>query len=187
MNINSMGGIGHAPQYNGMQRQAPNAEKMAEDLMLELDTNQQGYISQADMQSAVNNIEGSDSDMSAEALFSALDSDSDGQLTQTELVSAFEGMLAEMDVKMRANGNPPPPPPGGMEDQGFTQEQLSEMATNGDANDPMSEVFSQLASNFDEADANGDGKITHHEAMAFAGDEVPSTTGHAASWSRNER
>ncbi len=85
----------------------------------------------------------------------------------------------------QSSSMPPPPPPPSQssngnqlmaqelgvkmsmqqEDSGFSAEQLAEMAEDGS---PMSELFSALSENFDEADTDGDGVIKREEAMAFA-------------------
>ena len=64
-------------------------------------------------------------------------------------------MAQELGVKMGMQ----------QEDSGFSAEQLAEMAEDGS---PMSELFSALSENFDEADTDGDGVIKREEAMAFA-------------------
>jgi Ca2+-binding EF-hand superfamily protein len=86
---------------------------------------------------------------------------------------------------------PPPPPPSQtsdenqlmaqelgvkmaiQQDNGFNASQLAEMAEEGSA---MSELFSALSENFEQADTDGDGVIKREEAMAFAeenGIDVP--------------
>lgn len=70
----------------------------------ELDTNQDGTVSLAEMQASLSTSETEDTEESSRIaeLFSAMDSDGDGSVTETEK-SAF-------DEAMRAEG--PPPPPG---------------------------------------------------------------------------
>jgi Ca2+-binding EF-hand superfamily protein len=151
--------------YSAMQSmQRPSSSNMAEELFSNIDTSNKGYIEQADLESAMSSLSDSSGMMSSEELFSALDSDSDGKITQDELAASFENAAAEMRV--RGHGEMGPPPPPQEEDEGFTAEQLSEMASESD-DTVMADLFSQLAENFDEADTNGDGKITHDEAMAF--------------------
>jgi type VI protein secretion system component VasK len=117
-------------------------------------------------QSQLSEMASDDSPMSE--LFSALadnfdeaDMDSDGVITRDEAMSFAEAN--DIDV---------PPPPGGqgpaaMAEQGLTQGQLSEMSSE---DSPMSSLFSALAENFDEADANEDGVVSQAEAMAYAKD-----------------
>ena len=67
----------------------------------------------------------------------------------------------------------PPPPPGGRggqgQDQGLDQSQLGDMATAAaeSGNTQAASLFSQLADNFDEADADGDGKVSFSESVAY--------------------
>jgi Ca2+-binding EF-hand superfamily protein len=63
------------------------------------------------------------------------------------------------------------------QDNGFNASQLAEMAEEGS---PMSELFSALSENFEQADTDGDGVIKREEAMAFAeenGIDVPPPPG----------
>lgn len=140
-------------------------------LFYQLDTTSKGYLSKTDMESAFAQVSGSSDTESADSLFSTLDADSNGQLTQSEFSAGVEKLLSALDsqfYQMRAGeqGNRPPPPPSN--DEGFTQDELSEIAaTTSDSN--LASLMSALADNFDAADTNGDGKITHDEAMSYAG------------------
>jgi len=95
-------------------------------------------------------------------------------------------------------GMPPPPPPAGSAgasgdaDSGFTKDQLTSMASAASGTDSKRASFmSELASNFDKADANGDGKITRDEALGYARDKqgaqsaTARSTGAAASSTTN--
>ena len=64
---------------------------------------------------------------------------------------SYESGLAANETGVRARMPPPPE-----EDNGFSQSQLSEMASD---DSPMSELFSALADNFDEADMDSDGLL----------------------------
>jgi Ca2+-binding EF-hand superfamily protein len=163
MNIN---GMGTSSMYSTMQSmQKPSASEIAEDVFSTLDSSGKGYIEQADLASAMSSFSSSDDMMSSDEMFSLLDADGDGKVTQQELTSSFEDMAAEMRV--RSQGGSPPPPP---EDEGLTAEQLAEMAeSTGDTE--MAKLFAQLAENFDEADVNGDGKVTHDEAMSYQSEQ----------------
>lgn len=73
-------------------------------------------------------------------------------------------------MQMLAGGMPPPPPPqdGSQSAQGFTKDQLTSMSKDLSSTDSnKSKVMSDIASNFDAADANGDGKVSGSEARAF--------------------
>ncbi|MFT3734871.1 MAG: EF-hand domain-containing protein [Rhodocyclaceae bacterium] len=167
MNVSSVGSSGMMPPPpRGGQR--PDAAKMAEDLFSQIDTKGQGYIEKTDLQSAL----GSTGDTSSvNELFSQLDGDSDGEVTQSEMQSAFESLSQALDsqamgMRMQQGGMPPPPPPG--DDKGFSKDELTSMASETSSTDSKrSEFMSKIAANFDEADADGDGKVTAREAMAW--------------------
>jgi len=55
---------------------------------------------------------------------------------------------------------------GGKKDEGLTADQMTEIASKTDDSD-LASLMKTLASNFEAADANGDGKVTHDEAMAY--------------------
>lgn len=140
-------------------------------LFYKLDTTSKGYLSKTDMESAFAQVSGSSDNESADSLFATLDADSNGQLTQSEFSAGVEKLMAALNsqfYQMRSNqqGHMPPPPQG--KDEGFTKDQLSEIAsTTSDSN--LASLMSSLADNFDAADTNGDGEITHDEAMSYAG------------------
>ncbi len=160
MNIS---GMGSSMMYGAMQSmQRPKPSEMAEDLFSSIDTSGKGYIEQTDLESAMSNLGDTSNMMSSDEMFSLLDSDGDGKVTQQEMTSSFEDIAAEMRV--RTQGGMPPPPPE--EDEGLAQDQLSEMSESSE-DSFMTDLFSQLADNFDEADSDGDGKVTREEAMNF--------------------
>lgn len=161
---------------NISQMKRPSPAEMADQLFSQLDSSGQGYIQKSDLESALSNINSSDnSTMNADDMFSLLDTDGDGKVTKQEFSSTLEQYASEMGVRARIQGQQPgamPPPPqqdGNQQDAGFTQDQLSQLASQStDAS--ASNLFSQLATNFDTADTNGDGVITHDEAMSYAQD-----------------
>lgn len=139
-------------------------------LFYQLDTTSKGYLSKTDMESAFAQVSGSSDTESADSLFSTLDADSNGQLTQSEFSAGVEKLLSALDsqfYQMRAGeqGNRPPPPPPG-NDEGFTRDELSEIAAT-TSDSKLASLMSTLEENFDAADTNGDGKITRDEAMSY--------------------
>jgi Ca2+-binding EF-hand superfamily protein len=150
--------------------------QVASNLFSKLDKTQKGYLEESDLQSALGNVSASDSGTSdASAVFSQLDGDGDGKVTESELTSSLQSLVDTLQTQLKQSsmqgmdGMPPPPPPGnGSDSAGFTQDQLTQMASDTASTDSkMSSLFSKLADNFDAADTDGDGKVSHDEAMAF--------------------
>lgn len=165
-------------------RPKPEASDVAAQIFSKLDTDKQGYLEASDFTSAISQLSSSQQQASGEEVFSSLDSDSDGKLTQDELTTGIQALQDQLDSQFNAmrvqqgmggmNGMPPPPPPGGGregqgQDEGFDQEQLSQLASAAEeAGDSRgASMFSELADNFDEADADGDGKVTFSESVAY--------------------
>lgn len=181
---NMMQGPGGGPR--GM-RQRPEASEVAEQIFSKLDTDQQGYLEADDFASAISQLSRSGQSgntASSDEVFSSLDSDSDGKVTQDELTSGIKSLQEQLDSQFNAmrmqggmqgmgGGGMPPPPPGGRggqgKDQGLDQSQLGDMATAAaeSGNTQAASLFSQLADNFDEADADGDGKVSFSESVAY--------------------
>ncbi len=161
---------------------------LASNLFTKLDTKQQGYIEQSDMQSAFDSLSSTDSSTDVSEVFTQLDADSDGKLTQTELSDGIQSLVDALQTQLqqsRFQGSsdgmqmPPPPPPGAEGvDEGFTQDELSSMATDSTTDSKRATLMSELAANFDAADTDGNGKINRDEAMAY--DQSQSTTATAA-------
>ena len=148
---------------------------LADALFAKLDTNNQGYLSAADLEKVLGTGSASETggDSAAQTLFKALDGDSDGKVSKDELSSALEKISAQLgEDRTRsqlgaAAGGPPPPPGGRPDDEGLSQDQLSSMAAEAPAGSSQASALSALASNFDEADTNEDGKVSFQEAMAY--------------------
>ncbi|MBP8134432.1 MAG: EF-hand domain-containing protein [Zoogloea sp.] len=176
--------IGSYSSASAMTHSRPDPAQMASKLFSKLDTKGQGFIEESDLQSAFNQAFSSatsgtsastSTDSSASALFKALDGDSDGQLTESEFSSSFQKLADALDSQAfssrmggahEAAGMPPPPPPE--DDAGFTQDQLSsQLSQIGSTDSERSDLISRIVSNFDKADANGDGKVSMQEAMTY--------------------
>lgn len=174
MNVNSISNGAASVSY-ATRPQRPDPAKMAEDLFSKLDSKHQGYLEKSDLESALSKIgtsSGSAGSSSANPMFAKLDSDGDGKVTKQELSATFEQMASQLDgpfprTRLQGQGDAPPQDNSKV-DEGFTKDQLSAMAEDSQSSDSqLSDLFGQLAGNFDAADSNGDGKITHDEAMAY--------------------
>ncbi len=182
--ISSVGG--YASTMMGMIRpQRPDSSKLAEDLFSQIDTTGKGYIEKADLESAFQQVTSASGSASADELFSSLDSDGDGKVTQDEMTSGLKSLMDTLDSQFQSmrmseamggmGGMPPPPPPGN--DTGFTQEELeAQLEEIGDTDSKRSALISDIVDNFEAADADGDGKVTFQEAMAYEQSTASSST-----------
>ncbi len=181
--IGNISGYG-ASAMSGMPRmQRPDPSKMAEELFSKLDAKGQGYIEKSDLESAFGQLSptrASENSASVEEVFNSLDGDGDGKVTQDEISSSLQKLTAELDAqfnKMREGGMkgmggmPPPPPPQDVEEPGgagFTKEELTgQLEEIGSSDSKRSALISKIVDNFEEADSDGDGKVSFKEAMAY--------------------
>lgn len=180
--INSVSSTSTLQSMHGMRR--PDPAKMAENLFDQLDTSSQGYLQKTDFQSAFSAISSSStnnaSSTDVDSLFTQLDGDSDGKVTKQEFSSALTRLADQLDQQFQSSrmqgamqmggmggmgGMPPPPPPN---DSGFTKDELSNRLDEiGSTDSQRSSLISNIVDNFDEADSDGDGKVSFKEAMAF--------------------
>lgn len=177
----------------------PDTAKMSQDLFTQLDSSSKGYLEQSDFESALSGL--SSTSLSAEELFTALDSDENGQVTQDEFSSRLEQLSQQLDSQAQQmrmaesgmgamGGMPPPPPPpssgsdSSSDDSGLTLDELSSMASSS-TDSTTAAIFSDLASNFDVADADSDGKVTAGEARAY-GDSLRDSQNQSASSSTSD-
>lgn len=135
--------------------QTAQPQQAADKLFAKLDELGRGEIGSAELQTAFDRIK-ADATGSAERLFSKLDADSDGKITRNEFAGSINQLAEQLDqhyMRLRLHGEGALPPP--LADAGFTRDELAGQLSN-------------LVSNFDRADANGDGRVSVREARAFA-------------------
>jgi Ca2+-binding EF-hand superfamily protein len=183
--ISSIGS--YASAMIGMQRPSrPDSNKLAEELFAQIDTGGKGYIEQSDLEAAFEQVGAAGGSSSADDLFSSLDSDGDGKVTQDEMRSGLQSLMDSLDSQFESmrmseamGGMPPPPPPG--DDTGFTKEELqSQLDEIGGTDSKRASLLSGIIENFDEADADGDGKVSFQEAMAYDQSATSSSTAAAS-------
>ena len=142
-------------------------------LFSKIDTSNKGYIEKDDLVSAFSSLT-STSDTSASDVFSQLDSDSDGKVTESEFSSTLQQLAETLNSQYdqsRMQGAMPPPPPPPADDAGFTEDELtSQLEEIGDTDSARSSLISSIVENFEAADTDGDGdgKVSHTEAMTYA-------------------
>jgi Ca2+-binding EF-hand superfamily protein len=175
-------------QLQNLSANRPDPTEALQQLFSNLDTSGQGYIDQADLESAFQRVTstGEAANLTTdqtdiEELFTRLDTDGDGKVTEEE----FTNTLAEIDEQisnlfsdmrrsdaMQGMAPPPPPPPpesvSGGEDVGFTEEELIAQLEEADGTDTeRTTLIENIIANFDQADTDGDGRVNLEEAMAF--------------------
>jgi len=183
--INSIGSsMGSMAMMQGMRpMRKPDPAEMADNLFSKLDTSGQGYLEKADLEAAFSSISTeTDNATDVDSLFTQLDSDSDGKVTKEEFSSRLQALSEQLDAQFQSmrmqegmggmggmggmQGMPPPPPP--QDDAGFTKEELqSQLDEIGETDSKRSSLISSVIENFDAADADGDGKVTFREVMAY--------------------
>jgi len=167
------------------------ASAWADNLFNKLDTNNQGYLDKQNLQTALSKISDSSSTASSsDDIISQLDSNSDGKVTKDEMTAVVKYLFAQMNHRAQGMGEggpegpdgPPPPPPMKGENSGFTKEELSQQLEEiGSSDSKRSDLISKIVNNFEQADSDGDGKVTFKEAMAL--DKQSQTSGSSASTS----
>lgn len=166
--------IGSSSVSSWMQR--PDPSQMASKLFSKLDTKNQGYIEKSDLQSAYDQLStsgNSSSTTSVDDVFSQLDTDGDGKVTKQEMTDSLQKIADQLDsqfnnMRTSSGGMPPPPPPQGSDSAGFTKDELqSQLDEIGSSDSKRASLISNIVSNFDKADTDGDGKVSMQEAMAF--------------------
>ena len=141
-------------------------------LFSKIDTSNKGYIEKDDLVSAFSSLT-STSDTSASDVFSQFDSDSDGKVTESEFSSTLQQLAETLNSQYdqsRMQGAMPPPPPPPADDAGFTEDELtSQLEEIGDTDSAArTSLDSSIVETFDAADTDGDGKVSHTEAMTYA-------------------
>lgn len=129
-------------------RPDPSTQK-ADQLFSQLDAAGKGAIESADLQSAFDKI-AAKAAAKADHLFLKLDADGDGKVTKEEFSSSINRLAEQLDqhyMRLRMYGEQ-------AGKAGFSQDELTGLA-------------SSIANNFNNADADGDGKISIKEAANF--------------------
>jgi Ca2+-binding EF-hand superfamily protein len=132
-----------------MNRPDPAAQK-ADQLFSQLDASGKGSIDNSDLQSAFDKIT-AQATLKSDQLFNKLDADNDGKVTQSEFSSSINRLAEQLDqhyMRLRMQGE-------NAANASFSRDELSGLA-------------SSITTNFSQADANGDGKISIREARHFS-------------------
>lgn len=160
-------------------------------LVAKLDTAINGYIDTASLTEALAQASSgsADSVTQAQGPVAALDGDGDAKLTQQEMAAALQKLLEQAGSLLGqpggappAGGMAPPPPPGGEADgAGFTRDELQALVDqSGGTDDKRTALMTRIIANFDQADSDGDDKVSFAEARAFDQNDVAGTATSAA-------
>ncbi len=154
----------------------PDPATMAKNLLSDLDSDGNGTLAASELQAALEKMSSANGDSSVastDEVFSAIDADEDGEVTKSELTNTLQTLADSIGFAQGMGGGPGGP--GGMEnDAGFTEEELTsqlaalneaESLTEEDA--ARAELLTNVLSQFETADADGDGRVTFQEAMTL--------------------
>lgn len=173
--ISSISGSSALAYASVNNKQKAQTSSVVDKLFEKLDTKQQGFLDQSELQATLSaNVSGnSTSSASADDMFSAMDADGDGKITKQELGNTLQSLFDKMDnlaasMRVRGGGDKRNGDKSGA-DEGFTKDQLTQMAQDTSSTDSKRSSFmSEIAANFEAADSNGDGKVNRDEAKAYA-------------------
>ncbi|NEV61688.1 EF-hand domain-containing protein [Thiorhodococcus minor] len=158
-----------------------------EEVFSQLDATGKGYLDAADFESAFESLglgsgDGSLTETGVEEVVSALDVDGDGRVTTDDMTQGLQALTDSLGV-LRGQESPagpeavgamPPPPPTPEQVLGFTEEELASQyatltsAEDADPEDEGTQLLASILDDFESADADGDGRVSGEEAMAFA-------------------
>lgn len=208
--IGSIGSSNALLQYDMRGMRRANPAQMADALFSQLDSAKQGYIEKSELQAAFAKVSSSSSASSSASaaasasdsasavsdLFSKLDANSDGKVTKQEFSDTLKKVGEQLDSQLMSarttgavapaesdgihatNGHHHRPPEGA----GLTKDQLSSVASKTEtSNSALSSTLTTLVKNFDQADTNGDGKISFQEARAYQAKNTAVTSSTSAS------
>ncbi|WP_374323868.1 EF-hand domain-containing protein [Azonexus sp.] len=167
MRMQGMAGQGPQGMAGGMPPPPPNDEGFTEDEL----TAQLEEIGDSDSARAslISDIVSN---------FEAADTDSDGKVSFQEAMAYKNEQSGETDTTAQAQAaalQPPPPPPAN--DAGFTQDELeAQLEEIGNSDSARAGLISDIVSNFEAADTDGDGKVSFKEAMAYKEEQSGSST-----------
>ena len=173
------------------------SSQISSNIFSKLDTSNQGSIDATTLSKALSGSTDDETGDEVSNLVSSMDTDGDSKITKSELSQGIENLFKQLQSAGNQAGGAqgmPPPPPGGAggppprggaeEDTGLTQDQMQDMASSTD-DSKLSELLNNVASNFEAADTNGDGKVTQQEAMEYQQSQNSDSSNQASSSQQN--
>jgi hypothetical protein len=174
MSVSSISSQGSAVDLTEARKKM--ADRMAEKMLKDLDTNGDGSISKTELAKASTAASGtsSTSDTSSTSslddLFKAIDSNGDGSISKSDLAGFLEKAGPPAGGPHGAGGPPPGgPPPGGAPPSGSTAGGAPSSSASSDTTSSLADsTTSKTKQVSDPEDTNGDGTVSPEERMAFA-------------------
>jgi len=175
------------------------SSQISSNIFSKLDTSNQGPIDATTLSKALSGSTDNQTSDEVSDLVSSMDTDGDSKITKSELSQGIENLFNQLQSASQQAGGAqgmPPPPPGGAggphpprngedeEDTGLTQDQMQTMASSTD-DSKLSELLNNVASNFEAADTNGDGKVTQQETMEYQQSQSSDSSNQAGSTQQN--
>lgn len=167
-----------------MYQSQAKAKAVAEELISQADTDENGTISKTEFAALYQDNESVDSD-SIDSLFTEMDSDGDGSVSTTEVTETVGNLLQQLEQQFMLSSTPPPPPPP--QEQESAEDLLSSGDSDGDGNLSIAEFsdalqvtggsdeVNMLAEMFELADTNEDGVVSQEElSIAMEANQPPS-------------
>ena len=165
MSVSSISSQASSVDFTEMRKKM--ADRMAEKMLKDLDSDGDGNISKSELAKASTAVSGTSSSKEASStsslddLFKAMDGDGDGKISQSDLSSFMQKAGPPAAGAQGAGAPPPGPPPGG-----------APQSASSTSADSTSGLFDSLSSktkqSSDPQDTNGDGTVSAEERMAFA-------------------
>jgi Ca2+-binding EF-hand superfamily protein len=174
----------------GSRGRKMDVSTMVEQAFSKIDSTGQGYIDKAGIENALGQVSGSggtDASSSADAIMKALDGNGDGKVTKEEMSTGLQKLADQLDSQfnsMRArgghggHGDAPRPP---ADSAGLSKDEITARAEKlASTNSKAAADLTSLASSFDQADTDGNGKVSFQESQAFRQSQESSGTAPSA-------
>lgn len=135
------------------QRQKPNFEEMANEIMSSMDSDGNGSINLDEFTSAIESSSSSSSSSSLSDIFSSIDTDGNKAMSSEEFMAALEASKPQHKPDEMGSMPQPPPPPSN-ENSSSTKESYSALDTNKDGTISLEELLGTLNDKLQEESQN---------------------------------
>ena len=178
MSVSSIGSAASSIDFSELRKKM--ADRMAEKMLKDLDSDGDGAISKSELakasqaaassSSSTTSAKDSKNTSSLDDLFKAMDADGDGSVSKSELAAFMEKAGPPQGSPLGAPpaGSPPPGPPPDLGSAHATASSNATSSTSSTSGSSSTSSASSSSASTDPMDANGDGTVTAEERMAFA-------------------